>query len=70
MKGLLTQLIYKIQMLAMTQLFELFLWITISGSVSALIVQYLRYQHIMNNFIFETIFIIFIYYAGYKLIMK
>lgn len=69
MKDIITKIIWKIQMLAMTQLFELFLWITISGAITEFMLMYLRNQHI-NNVFFEIFFIIFIYYAGYKLILK
>jgi hypothetical protein len=70
MKDLISKIMWRIQMIAMTQLFELFLWITISGVSSALLVEYLRYNQHVNNVIFEVIFILFIYYAGYKIILK
>lgn len=70
MKNLITKLIWKIQLLATTKIFELFLWITISGSVSALLLDYLSYTQHMNNIIIEVIFIIFCYYAGYKIILE
>lgn len=69
MKDLISKIIWKIQMLAMTQLFELFLWVTISGAVTEFMLMYLRNQYV-NNIFFEIFFIIFIYYAGYKLILK
>jgi hypothetical protein len=70
MKDLISRIMWKIQMLATTQLFELFLWITISGASSALLVEYLRYNQHVDNIIFEVIFILFVYYAGYKIILK
>jgi hypothetical protein len=70
MKDIISKIMWKIQMVAMTQLFELFLWITISGVSSALLVEYLRYNQHINNVIFEIIFILFIYYSGYKIILK
>ena len=69
MKDLISKIIWKIQMLAITQLFELFLWVTISGAVSEFLLLYFRNQHITNVY-FEIAFVIFIYYAGYKLILK
>lgn len=69
MKDIITRIMWKIQMLATTKLFELFLWIVISGASSALLVEYIRYNQHIHNVPFEILFILFVYYAGYKIIL-
>jgi len=69
MKDIITRIMWKIQMLATTQLFELFLWIVISGASSALIVEYVRYNQHVYNIPLEIFLIVFAYYAGYKIIL-
>ena len=69
MKDLITRIMWKIQMLATTKLFELFLWIVISGASSALIVEHIRYNQHIFNVPLEVFLILFAYYAGYKIIL-
>lgn len=69
MKDIITRIMWKIQILATTKLFELFLFITISGASSALIVEYLRYNQHVHNIPLELFIILFAYYAGYKIIL-
>ena len=69
MKNIITRIMWKIQMIATTQLFELFLWIAISGASSALIIEYMRYNQHMINIPLEVFLILFVYYAGYKIIL-
>lgn len=69
MKDLITRIMWKIQMLATTKLFELFLWIVISGASSALIVEYIRYNQHVHNISLEVFCILFAYYACYKIIL-
>jgi hypothetical protein len=68
MKNFLARIMWKIQQLAITKLFELFVWIMISGAIHAFIIQYLIIQHLYT--IYNNIFIfIFVYYAGYKILL-
>lgn len=69
MKDLVTRLMWKIQTLATTKLFELFLWITISGASSAIIIEHIRYNQHVHNIPLEVFLIVFAYYAGYKIIL-
>jgi len=68
MKNFLARIMWKIQQLAITKLFELFVWIMISGAIHAFIIQYLIIQHLYT--IYNNIFIfIFVYFAGYKILL-
>ena len=68
MKNFLARIMWKIQQLAITKLFELFVWIMISGAIHDFIIQYLIIQHLYT--IYNNIFIfIFVYYAGYKILL-
>jgi hypothetical protein len=69
MKDLLTRIIYKIQQIAMTKLFELFLYIVVAGAIVSFTMNYLAIQHM--NSIFSDIFVfLFVYYAGYKILLE
>jgi len=69
MKDLLTRIIYKIQQIAMTKLFELFLYIVVAGAIVSFTMNYLATQHMSS--IFSDIFVfIFVYYAGYKILLE
>jgi len=69
MKDLISKIIWKINRIATTRMVDLFLWIILCGAISSMIITYLIKQHILNNFLYEVLILIFIYYSGYKLIL-
>jgi len=69
MKDIITKILWKIQILTTTKVFELFLWIVISGEIATLISNYLTNQHLTT--IYYNIFLyIFVYYSCYKMILE
>jgi len=68
-KNLISQILWKIQVLATTKLIELFLWITISGAIVTIISHYLWYNKLINSIYFDLFLLIFIYYSCYKIIL-
>jgi hypothetical protein len=68
-KDIISQILWKIQVLATTKLIELFLWITISGAITMFVSHYLWYNN-LNTFYFDMFLIIFVYYSCYKIILE
>jgi hypothetical protein len=60
--------LWKIQLLFMTKLFELFLWIMAAGTITSLMINYLTAQH-MNSIYSDIFLFIFVYYTCYKILL-
>lgn len=69
-RDIISQILWKIQVLASTKLIELFLWITISGAIVTIIAHYLKYNNLVNSIYFDLFLLIFIYYSCYKIILE
>lgn len=68
-RDIISQILWKIQVLASTKLIELFLWITISGAIATLISHYLWYNN-LNSWHIDLFLLIFVYYSCYKIILE
>lgn len=68
-KDVITRIIWKIQQLATTQLYELFLWIILSGVLYEFILKYISSNYLYNIYI-DLFLLLFIYYSCYKIILK
>jgi hypothetical protein len=68
-KDIITRIIWKIQNLAITKLYELFLWLMISGIIYTFIIRCITSNYLYNIY-FDIFLLIFIYYACYKIILE
>ena len=69
MKGIVEKILWKIQMIATTKLYELFFWISICGFISWALNNYI-YTHYNPNYYFFIFITVFVYYTGYKIILE
>jgi len=68
-KDIITRIIWKIQRLAITKLYELFLWIILSGAIYTFVIRCVASNYRYNIYL-DIFLLFFIYYAGYKIILE
>jgi hypothetical protein len=69
MKDIISKIIFKIQQLATSKIYELFFWVVISGAITNMLLNYLDHQYLINIYS-AAIITIFIYYFGFKIILE
>ena len=68
MKTLLARIMWKIQQIAITKFFELCLLMVVAGAITSFITQYLIIQH-MDSIYSDIFVLVFVFYAGYKIML-
>lgn len=69
MKDILSRILWKLQELSTTKIYELYFWIIVSGAISGLSLVYIKFDYGINNIYFDIIFTLFIYYIWYKILL-